>query len=227
MVQHAPQTGYQEEGNYGIANPRSLGLLALALTTGLIGATFARVFVPTIGIGFGTVTAAAAIYLGIVQILAGMWAFRRNHTFDATLFSVYGGFLIVLGVVFLPSFGLATLALTNILAFNHALGLLFLCWTITCAVLLVGSLRANMGLSIVVACLTLSYLFLMIGSFANANNVLLAIGGWIGIVCALIAWYEAMAWMLQATGSPIQLPMVGRRETALPSAHGYGGEPAV
>jgi succinate-acetate transporter protein len=204
-----------------------LGLLVLALTTALIGASFARFLVPTVRMGIGTVAAPALVYGGVIQVLAGMWAFRKNHILAATLFSAYGGFLIAFGALFLPLFGLTTLFGANALAINHALGLLFLCWTISCGVLVPGALRTTMAQGAVVVCLFLSYLFLTIGELANANGPLLAIGGWVGIICALLAWYAALGGILQATGSPWQLPMGERGGASSTSAPQYDGEPAV
>jgi hypothetical protein len=207
MNKNSSQVAYREEGVSAIANPLPLGLLTLALTTALVGASFARFLVPPVRMGIGAVAAPALIYGGVTLVLAGMWAFRKNQQLPATLFSAYGGFLIALGALFLPLFGLAPLFGVDPLAFNHALGLLFLCWTISSGILFLGALRTNMTFLAVLACLCLAYLFLTIGEFANANGLLLAIGGWIGIVCALLAWYTALGGILQATRSPFQLPM--------------------
>jgi uncharacterized protein len=227
MVQRALQTEYREERAGGIANPVPLGLLTLALTTALVGASFARFLVPTARMGIGTVAAPVLVYGGVIQVLAGMWAFRRNHTLAATLFSAYGGFLIAFGVLFLPFLGLTALFGTDIPAFNHALGLLFFCWMISSAVLFLGALRTNMALVAVLACLCLSYFFLALGEFANANAPLLAIGGWLGILCALVAWYAALAGILQSTRSTFRLPLGEIEGAPLTSAQQYGGEPLV
>ena len=227
MAQFASRTASREEEASAIANPAPLGLLTLALTTALIGASFARFLVPTVRVGIGTVAAPALVYGGVIQVLAGMWAFRKNHILAATLFSAYGGFLIAFGALFLPLFGLTTLFGANALAFNHALGLPFLCWTISCGVLVPGVLRTNMAQGAVVVCLCLSSLFLAIGELANANGPLLAIGGWVGIICALLAWNAALGGILQATGSPLQLPMGERGGASSTSARQYDGEPAV
>ncbi len=224
MAQMTSRTNHREEEVSAIANPGPLGLLILALATALIGASFARFLIPNAFLGFGTIVAPVLVYGGVILILAGMWAFRKSHTLGATLFSAYGGFLLAFGVLFWPTSGLTRLFGPDALAFNHALGLLFLCWTICCGVLFLASLRTSMLLAAILAFLCLSYLFLTIGEFANANIVLLTIGGWLGIICALIAWYAALAGILQATRSPFQLP-VGEREGT--STRSYGREPAT
>lgn len=197
------------EGQVGeITHARSLGLIALAFTTALIGCSFAHFLLPGPGKGTGLVTAAALILGGIVQFLAGMWEFRRAHAVSGTIFAAYGGFLATFGVFFLPPGGLVSYFGIDLLALNHALGLLFLCWTICLGVLLVGLLRTNNTmLMAVLALLGLAYFFLMIGEFANASTPLLMIGGWIAIICALVAWYAALAGMLAPAESAFKAPL--------------------
>jgi len=208
MAQMTSRTHYAEERASEITTARPLGLIALAFTTALLGCSFAHFLLPGSGKGIGLVTAAALILGGIVQFIAGMWEFRRGNSIAGTIFAAYGGFLATFGVFFLPSTGLLNPFGFDLLALNHALGLLFLCWTISLGVLLVGSLRTNnMMLMAVLALLALAFLFLSIGEFANANTPLLMIGGWIAIVCALVAWYAAMAGILAPADSTFKAPM--------------------
>lgn len=45
------------------------------------------------------VTVAFALFFGgLVQLLAGMWEFRRNNMFAATALSSYGGFWLSYGI---------------------------------------------------------------------------------------------------------------------------------
>lgn len=208
MAQVASRTNYTEERETsGLANPTPLGFLALAFTTALIGCSFAHFLVPATNMGLGLVISAALLFGGIVQFLVGMWEFRRGNTVHGTVFAAYAGFLATLGVFFLPASGLVNFFGANGLALNHALGLLFLCWTICIGVLLLGSMRANTLLTAVLAILGLAYVFLTIGAFANANLPLLVIGGWLNIICALVAWYAAMASLLSAAHSTLKVPV--------------------
>jgi len=220
VEQFVSQTQPVEGQTHTIANPIPLGMLALAFTTALIGASFAHFLVPTLRNGIA-LTVSSAIFLGgVVQILAGMWEFRRNNTSTATLFSAYGGFLIAFGVLFLPTFGLSGFLGIDNVTVNHALGLLLLCWTICSAVLFLGILGTNLLTGLVLGLLCLCYLFLSIGQFANGNSVLLAIGGWIAIACALVAWYVALAAMLRPAG--VREPLSGPTDTSMRST-GYPG----
>lgn len=184
------------EETRGVANPVPLGLCVLAFTTAILGAYYAGFIIPYQTTGSRMAVGAIIFIGGIVQLLAGMWEFRRNNTIAATVFASYGGFLAALGLVFMPGINI-TFLLGG--AAHLALGLFFLCWTILSAVLLVGSLRTNRLFVTILSLLFVSYLFLTIGQLARDNRPLLIIGGWLGIICALVAWYAAMVYMTGGT----------------------------
>ncbi len=188
-----------------VADPSPLGMSALAFSTAILGCIYAGFIVPSFVTSIRFAVAASFIG-GFIQILAGMWEFRKGNTLAATIFSAYGGFLLALAALFLPGFGiLATLAVVG--KYQAALGLFFLCWTILTGVLVLGALRTNMALLLVVLLLFVGYLFLTIGYLAGGSSVVLAIGGWVSIACAVVAWYVALADLLRAANSPMQLPM--------------------
>ena len=207
MNQIASRTNYAEERTSEIGNTMPLGLIALAFTTALIGCSFAHFLIPSANKGIGLVISAALFFGGIAQFIAGMVEFRRGHSVTGTVFASYGGFLATFGVFFLPTSGLASFFGADGLALNHALGVLFLCWTICIGIFLVASARANMLLMAVLALLGLAYLFLTIGAFANLNTPLMMIGGWLAIICALVAWYAALASLLSSAHSTFKVPM--------------------
>ena len=188
-----------------IANPVPLGLSALAFTTAIVGCSYAGFIVPSLRSGMSIVVATAIFYGGIVQILAGMWEFRTGNTIAATVFSAYGGFLAAFGLLFLPNFGMFSTLSAN--GLHSALGLFFLCWTIFTGVLFLGSFKSSAAMELVLLLLFVSFLFLTIGQLADANTILLVIGGWFGVATAIVAWYTALAGMLNSSGSPIKLPL--------------------
>jgi succinate-acetate transporter protein len=196
-----------------VASPAPLGLNLIAFATAILGCFFANFIVPygvtSIQSGIGVVVFIA----GIVLVLAGMWEFRKNYMITATLFTGYGGFLAALGLLFMTTI-FAVLVSTGTL--HLALGLIFLCWTIFTGVMFLGTLRTNGSLVGTVGFLFLAYLLLCIGELASANIVLIHIGGWLAIICALIAWFAAIASIL-AIASPqeaFRLPL-GRRVAAI------------
>jgi succinate-acetate transporter protein len=189
-----------------VADPIPLGMSAFAFTTVIIGCVYAGFILPGVGKGLSLAVAAALLYGGVVQILAGMWEFRKNNTMAATIFTSYGGFLSVFGILFMPSFGIEkSLAASSTL--HPALGLLFLCWTIFSGILFLGSMRTSIAMLVVLLLLFVSFLLLTIGVLGGMNTVLLIIGGWFGIVSGLVAWYVALADMLRVGKSPFLLPM--------------------
>ncbi len=188
-----------------VADPIPLGMSVLAFTTAILGCFYAGFIIPSFGLTIRIAISAALFYGGIVQILAGMWEFKKANTLAATIFSSYGGFLVALGALFIPAFGIFG-AITAAGIYRTALGLFFLCWTIFAGILFLGALRTNMALLLVLLLLFGGYLFLTIGQLAGMS-VLLTVGGWLSIVCALAAWYTALAEILESTVGAFKLPM--------------------
>jgi hypothetical protein len=174
-----------------VANPIPLGLSVLAFSTAVLGAYFAGFIIPYQTPGSRLAVGAIVAIGGLVQLLAGMWEFRRNNTIAATVFSSYGGFLLAIGVVLLLGLTLGGLI-------HLALGLFFLCWTIFLGVLLLASLRGHF-LVPTLGLLFAAYLILTIGQLAFDNRILLIIGGWVAIIAALVAWFAALTTMTGVT----------------------------
>ncbi|HLI08805.1 MAG TPA: acetate uptake transporter [Ktedonobacteraceae bacterium] len=172
------------------ANPAPLGLCAFALTTFVLSAANAGWFTgPTIVIGL------AFFYGGLAQMLAGMWEFRAGNTFGATAFTSYGAFWIAVG---------ATLQ-WKLIPNGTAFGFFLLGWTIFTGLMFLGTLRSNGALIAVFGLLFLTYLFLAIGALGNSTSMN-TIGGYLGILTALAAWYTALAGILTSGRSAFTLP---------------------
>jgi len=185
-----------------IANPAPLGLSAFALTTFVLSASNAG-FILKQGVGGAVVIGLAIFYGGLGQLIAGIQEFRAGNTFSATAFTSYGGFWLGLGFVLLPPTGIAVALGTNL---GTALGVFLLGWTIFTAMLFLGTFRLNGALVAVFGFLTLTFLFLTIG-FLGGTTSMIQIGGWLGIVTALLAWYTALAGILAGVNSAIRLPV--------------------
>jgi succinate-acetate transporter protein len=181
-------SGYKaEHRELRVANPDVLGLGTLALITAMLGCYYAS-FIITYGPFVRMAIGIVLIIGGIVEVLAGMWAFHRNTETTASIYTAYGGFLAVIGTLFLSTS--LVLALTATGNLHLVLGLLFLCWTIFAFVLSLGVIRANSIVSITFLLLALAFLILAIGHLAYDNITLLRIGGWIAIICAITAWID-------------------------------------
>ncbi len=191
----------EEKGPAAIADPGPLGLAAFAMTTFMLSVFNANI------IGNKAlelvVLPLALFYGGAVQILAGMWEFRKNNTFGALAFSSYGAFWIALAwYLRYVAAGLPT-------ATEHeARGLFLLAWTIFTAYMLVASLRTTMMLTAVFAFLFATFLVLTIGVLAAPPNAnVIKVGGWLGLVTALLAWYHSAAGVTNATWDRTVLPV--------------------
>ncbi|MBA2288596.1 MAG: acetate uptake transporter [Ktedonobacteraceae bacterium] len=185
------------------ANPAPLGLSAFALTTFVLSSANAGLFsAPNIVLGL------ALFYGGIVQIIAGIQEFRAGNTFGATAFCSYGGFWLALGSVFVPTFGIVA-AYTKGGDFHTALGYFLLGWTIFTFLMLLGTLRSNLALIAVFLLLFLTFLVLTIAEFGG-GNIFGQIGGWLGILTALAAWYTALAGVLSSGRASFTLPVFPR-----------------
>lgn len=186
---------------FPFADPGPLGLSAFALTTFVISASNAG-FIFTQGHGLPIVAATALAYGGLAQLLAGMWEFRNGNTFPGVAFTSYGAFWIAVGIILYPPSGIAAALGKDLLT---ALGVFFLGWTIFTAFMFLGTLRLTGALVAVFGFLFLAFLFLTIGAL-GASTSMTAIGGWLGIITALLAWYTAAAGILAKTNSAIRLP---------------------
>ena len=174
-----------------IVNPAPLGLSAFALTTFVLSSANAGLFT-----GAEIVIGLALFYGGLVQLLAGMWEFRMGNTFGATAFSSYGGFWLAVA---------ASLQL-KLIPNETAFGFFLLGWTIFTAIMLIGTLRSNYALIGVFLFLFLTFLALTLGALGGSSTFTV-LGGWLGIITAIIAWYAALAGLLTTVKAPFVLPI--------------------
>src|SRR5216684_4619021 len=198
------------------ADPAPLGLAAFALTTFLLSASNAGWMGSATGdawLGY------AFAYGGLGQLLAGMWEFRNRNVFGATAFSTYGGFWIGLGLWVLlvapPPAGAGPLvAAAHAAAAQKDLGWILLAFAIFNTYMLLWSTMVNTAIFAVFLTLELTEIFLFIG-FLGANSNVVKVGGYIGIVTAVCAWYASAAGVANGMGGrarvPVGKPILGPR----------------
>jgi uncharacterized protein len=175
----------------GIADPAPLGLAAFALTTFLLSAVNAGWAKNTSGLAW---LGYALAYGGVVQLLAGMWEFRNRNVFGSTAFSTYGGFWIGIGLWVL---------LAHPSAAQKDLGWILLAFAIFNTYMLIFSTQLNVAVFGVFLTLELTEIFLFIGAFA-ANSTIGKVGGYLGIITALVAWYASAAGVINGMkGRPV------------------------
>ena len=172
-----------------IANPAALGLAGFALTTFLLSVHNAMG--PTrepLLVFFGF----AIFYGGLAQFCAGMWEFKTGNTFGATAFTTYGGFWMgVAATVTLVLWGkLAAADVTSTLAWILTAFAIFNTY-----MLLISARTQNTAVFLVFLTLEITEILLAWGNFNGdaAGTGLVSIGGWMGIVTAIVAWYTSAA----------------------------------
>jgi hypothetical protein len=181
-----------------IADPGPLGLAAFALTTFLLSAANAHW---TNGNSAGTAFLGYALaYGGAVQLLAGMWEFRNRNVFGATAFSSYGGFWIGL-FIWIKNAPAQT---------GHDLGWILLAFAIFNTYMLIMSAMVNRAVFAVFLTLELTEIFLAVGNFHDGGlGGISQVGGYLGVLTALVAWYTSAAGVAAGLGGRIRFP-VGR-----------------
>src|ERR1700691_129744 len=178
-----------------VADPAPLGLAAFAMTTFCLSSANAGWWHAG---GASAALALALIYGGTAQFAAGMWEFVRKNTFGALAFTSYGAFWI--GVYFFINF-------QGGLAVKGALGLYLLPWILFTAYMTIAALKTNVAVLFVFIALTLAFLFLTIGAWGGGHTDMTKIGGWLGIVTALLAWYASAAGVINETHGKVVLPV--------------------
>jgi uncharacterized protein len=182
-----------------IANPAALGLGGFALTTFVLSTHNAGLAPDLTWVGL------AFFYGGLAQFCAGMWEFKTGNTFGATAFSTYGGFWMALA-----SFVLLVLAGKVPAAdIPKDEGWFLLSFAIFNTYMLFWSARTNLATFLVFLTLEITEILLFIGAFSGqgAGQGLTMIGGWVGVITALVAWYTSAAVVANSMRATPILPV--------------------
>jgi uncharacterized protein len=187
-----------------IADPGPLGLAAFALTTFLLSANNAAWTDGTDAwLGY------AFFYGGLAQLLAGMWEFRNRNVFGATAFSTYGGFWLGLGFYVqhvAPTAAKAAGGGDPELLIQNDLGWILLAFAIFNTYMLLMSAQVNLSVFLVFLTLEVTEIFLFIGNLSHSTGTV-KIGGWLGALTALVAWYTSAAGVANGTPGKVRLPV--------------------
>jgi hypothetical protein len=182
-----------------IADPAPLGLAAFALTTFVLSSVNAGLLPATV---VGAVFGLALFYGGIVQVFAGLWEFTKGNTFGSTAFCSYGAFW--MSYWYLAG-GNTDLSKAGADA-KTGVGFFLLGWTIFTIYMTVAAFRTTSALFGVFVLLSLTFLCLAAADL-GAGAGLGTIGGWLGLLTALGAWYCSFAAVVNATWKRVVLPV--------------------
>ena len=181
-----------------VADPGPLGLAAFALTTFVLSMFNAGLVSDK---GEPIVLGLALAYGGIAQFVAGLWEFRTGNTFGAVAFCSYGAF-------WLSFWAFLTFYATKVPAADagHAVGLYLIAWGIFTAYMFIASLRTTAAVAAVFLLLAITFFVLGIGNSGGSTGTI-KLGGYVGLVTAVVAWYASFAVVTNATFGRTVLPV--------------------
>jgi succinate-acetate transporter protein len=200
------------------AAPSVLGLFGFASATFMVALHLTGVYGGTKT--NGELWPFAAMFGGVAQFLAGMWAFRVRDVIATAMHGMWGAFWIAFGIFNvlviagkLPDHPAGSVS-------DPAFAMWF--WTLM-AITAAGALAAlaeNVALFAVLATLTAGSLFFAIGLSAGSVGWV-KVAGWTFVASAILAYYVATSIMLLAGAGKVVLPLgKPKKEANMP-----GGRP--
>ena len=208
-VAPAPEVTGGTSAGWTPADPGPLGLAAFAGTTFVLSLINSGLVGDKSLVGGGLLPLVAALalaYGGATQLLAGIWEFRTGNTFGAVAFCSYGAFWISFYFVVQAAGDVSKGELFS------GLGLYLWMWGIFTTYMFVASLRTTGAIAIVFLLLAITFIVLGIGNSAlagttNVTNGTIKLGGYLGIVTAIAAWYASMAAVVNHTFGRLLMPV--------------------
>jgi succinate-acetate transporter protein len=180
-----------------IAEPRVLGLYALAAATFLVGSRMAGWYDTN-----GRLLAAFIAVFGLAQLLAAMWSYERHDELATAIFGMWGAFWLAYGVLDMP-FATPTPVLTAAspeIAFA-LIALAAITWMLMLAAA-AESAASVLGLLLLAGAAT-------VGAIADGLGIrgLRVATGWLFFVAGVIEWYTATALLLASSHGRDVLPV--------------------
>jgi len=179
-----------------LANPAPLGLAGFALTTWMLSMVnagwYSAASVPM-------VLALAFAFGGAAQFAAGLLELPRGNTFGFVAFCGYGAFW--------WSFALFVLFFEPHVPAAFVGWYLFM-WGVFTFYMWIGSLALTRAVSYIFLALWITFLLLALGAWGIAGAHM--IGGYVGLVTAVIAFYVSAAEVINETHGRIVLPLGNR-----------------
>lgn len=180
-----------------IGNPVCVGVAGFALTTFTLGLYTCGAFDAK---GIVLVFAFAAIYGGLVQMIAGFFALARGETFAGTFMTTYGAFwwcFVALNLYVVPHAGPAA---------GQAVLLFLIMWTVITVIFTITTLATNKVVFLAFLEFTITIILLDIAA-ATGNAMLNKVCGGLEMLLAAMAWYIVLAEMVNETAGKTVFPM--------------------
>jgi succinate-acetate transporter protein len=200
-----------------IAAPSVLGLFGFAGATFIVASNLAGWWgTPESGLALAPF---AAMFGGLAQFLAGMWAYRARDAIATAMHGMWGAFWLAYGIL---NILIAAHALTPPTPWYHnpELGFWFFALAAITASGSLASLAESISLFAVLSTLAAGS-GVAAGAFIYGSHGWVQVAGWLFVISAGFAWYTATAMMLAAAGAMVVLPL-GKYKRA---ANVPGGKP--
>jgi succinate-acetate transporter protein len=187
-----------------IAAPSILGLAGFAGATFIVASNLAGWWgTPTSGL---TIAPFAAMFGGLAQFMAGMWAYRARDGVATLAHGTWGAFWLAYGIL---NVLIAAHAITPPTPWYHdpPVGFWFFALAITTAIAAVAALsEANLGITAVLSTLAAGS-GVLAGAYIYGSHGWAQVAGWLFVVSAGLAWYTVAAMLLSGTTGRTILPL--------------------
>jgi uncharacterized protein len=180
--------------DHKFANPAPLGLIGFAATTWLLSLINAGWYGKE---SMPLVLAMALSFGGGAQMLAGLLSYIRGNTFASVAFLSYGAFWLSF-VIYLQTFGGGSPP-----AF---VGWYLFVWGVFTFYMWVASFRHNTVLQLVFLSLWITFFLLAAGDWFGFH-ALHTLGGYSGLLCAVLATYLSAAEIINGDYGRVVLPI--------------------
>lgn len=184
-----------------IAAPSILGLFGFAGATFIVAAYLAGWYGTEESPAF--LFPFAAMFGGLAQFLAGMWAYKARDGLATAMHGMWGSFWLAYGILNLL---VAVGAYKPPTGSFPELGFWFLVLGVITAIGTVAAIAENLSLTVVLASLATGSGFLAIHYLTGVHWWEVA-GGWILVGSAIAAVYTAGAMMLESSWGRVVLPL--------------------
>ncbi|MDA8419691.1 MAG: acetate uptake transporter [Pseudomonadota bacterium] len=181
------------------ANPAPLGLVGFGLTTVILSLVNAGVLPSG---GEQVVLPLALAYGGLIQMIAGILEFRTGNTFGTVAFLSYGAFWWWFALlVLLGSHGVLDLSQAG-----TTIGATLIAWGVFTLYMWIATFRLSRALWWIFLTLWITFFLLGFGTLLGRSGLGIA-GGWVGLVCGLLAMYTSFALVTNATFGRTVIPV--------------------
>jgi len=188
-----------EESKPVFANPAPLGLVGFGLTTVMLSLVNAGVLPQG---GEQVILPLAFAYGGLIQMIAGILEFRTGNTFGTTAFLSYGAFwwwfaLLILG---------ADHGVLDLSKSGGTIGVTLLAWGVFTLYMWIPTFKLSKALWWVFLTLWVTFLLLGLGALLGVHGLSL-LGGWLGLICGLLAMYTSFGVVTNSTFGKTVVPL--------------------